>query len=96
MRAADPPPASGYLSHDRYTVIGTLNNIVGGVGEGMMTSYSPAFKARVVQRLVGPRLQRAQPAIRLRSPIAIELPHLPHFANLIEIQHRRNQFVLVT
>ena len=36
-------------------VTGMLNNTVGGVGEGMMTSYSPAFKARVVQRLVGPR-----------------------------------------
>ena len=36
-------------------VTGILNNTVGGVGEDMMTSYSPAFKARVVQRLVGPR-----------------------------------------
>ena len=36
-------------------VTGILNNTVGGVGEDMMASYSPAFKARVVQRLVGPR-----------------------------------------
>lgn len=41
-------------------------------------------------------LQRAQLRVRLRPPIAIELPHFPHLANLIEIQHRRDQFIFVT
>ena len=33
--------------------------------------------------------------VRFRSPVAVELPHVPHFTNLVEIQLRGDQLILV-
>src|SRR5687768_6374272 len=40
-------------------------------------------------------LQLHQPFVRLRTPIAEELPHVSHFANLVEVELRGDQLVLV-
>src|SRR5450759_2325204 len=40
-------------------------------------------------------LELAQPRVRLGSPVAVELPHVPDLANLVEVELRRNQLVAI-
>src|SRR5580765_5406336 len=41
------------------------------------------------------RLRRDQCAVRIRSPVAVELPDVAHFADLVEIELGGDQFAAV-
>src|SRR6476661_826514 len=51
------------------------------------------WKLRARSGLPSPTLQFHQPSVGLRAAIAEELPHVPHFADLVEIQLGRHELI---
>jgi hypothetical protein len=64
------------------------------LGRDADESIEPALeRARGAAARAGSQL--AQPAISLRAPVPVELPHVPDLANLIQIQLGGDQLVPV-